>query len=150
MPVTSTIIIILAILMSILIGYHLGQKIAIIRRDKHWQSELINQRKDAIVRSRAVLAGHFSEQLSPFLPNFPFNPSECKFLGKPIDFLVFQGMDKKEIDNIVFVEVKSGNSKLSPQEKKLKDAIESKRVSWQEYRVPEGLTKRDDNIYEVD
>ena len=79
------------------------------------------------------------------MPDFPFNPNECKFLGKPIDFLVFEGIDNKEINNIVFVEVKSGNSKLSQQERKLKDAIENKRVSWKEYRVPEDLTKRNDD-----
>ena len=76
-----------------------------------------NHRKDAILRSRSVLGGHFSEQLAPYLPDFEYLPTECRFIGKPIDFIVFKGMDDKKIDEIIFVEVKSGNAKLSSQEK---------------------------------
>ncbi len=150
MPETINLITIILIIL-IPLAFFLGKLISKLQRDKHWESQLTDHRKDAVLRSRAVLAGHFSEQLSPFLPDFPFNPNECKFLGKPIDFLVFQGMDQKEINNVIFVEVKSGNSKLSQQERKLKDAIKNKRVSWQEYRVPEDITrKKDDNTYQAD
>jgi predicted Holliday junction resolvase-like endonuclease len=98
-------------------------------------------RQEAIQRSRAVLGGQFSEQLSPFLPDFPYSPTECRFIGKPIDFLVFQGMDEKNISEVKFVEVKSSKSQLNKQEKSLKDAIKNKKVSWEEYRVPEEVTR---------
>ena len=78
------------------------------------------------------------------MPNFKHLPTECTFIGKPIDFLVFKGSDEKKIDEIVFVEVKSGNSRLSTHEKNLKDAVENKRVRWEEYRIPEELTKKKD------
>ena len=45
--------------------------------------EIKEHRRDAISRSRYVLFGQFSEQLAPFLPNFNFNPNECRFIGKP-------------------------------------------------------------------
>lgn len=91
-------------------------------------------RKDAIMRSRAVLNGQINEQLAPFLPGFSWKPSEARFIGKPVDFVVFKGMDEKKIDEVVFVEVKTGKSKLSSQEKHLKEAIENGKVSWAEYR----------------
>ncbi|GAH57636.1 unnamed protein product, partial [marine sediment metagenome] len=59
--------------------------------------------------------------------------------GKPIDLIVFKGMDEKDINEVVFVEVKSGKAKLSPVEKKLKDTIKNKKVRWEEYRIPEEL-----------
>lgn len=96
------------------------------------------------MKSRAVLGGQFSEQLAPYLPNFKYLPTECKFLGKPIDFLVFKGMDEKKIDEVVFVEVKSGNAKLNQHEKNLKETIEKKRVRWVEYRIPKELTDKKD------
>ena len=97
------------------------------------------------MKSRAVLSGMFSEQLAPYLPDFNFKPTEVRFLGKPVDFIVFKGIDGKEINEIVFVEVKSGKSQLSKVEKSLKKTIENKKVSWEEYRIPEDLTrKRDD------
>ena len=70
------------------------------------------------------------------MPGFPYLPTECRFVGKPTDFIVFKGMDEKKINEIVFVEVKSGDSKLSSQEKNLKEAIEKKRVRFEEYRIP--------------
>ncbi len=51
-------------------------------------------------------------------------------------------MDEKKIEEVVFVEVKSGKARLSEQEKNLKEAIEKKRVRFEEYRIPEELTKK--------
>jgi len=136
------IITIIVFLIGLGVAYWIGYKTGAFRKDKYWEAELPGHRKDAIMKSRAVLGGQFSEQLAPYLPDFEYLPTECRFVGKPIDFLVFKGMDKKEIEEVVFVEVKSGKSKLSQSEKKLKEAIEKKKVSWREYRIPEGITKR--------
>jgi predicted Holliday junction resolvase-like endonuclease len=141
----TIIIFLLILLIGIIIAYTIGKKNGIFQRDSYWEKQMPDQRKEAIMKSRAVIGGQFSEQLAPYLPDFKFLPTECRFLGKPIDFLVFRGMDEKTIDEVVFVEVKSGNSKLSPQEKNLKDVIEKRKVRWEEYRVPEGVTRKRNN-----
>ena len=141
----NTILTVLLFLIGLILAYFVGQKIATIKRDKYWESEIPGHRKDAILKSRSVLGGLFSEQLAPFLPNFNFNPTECRFLGKPVDFIVFKGLDNKKVDEIIFVEVKSGKSKLSSVEKSLKEAIKNKKVSWEEYRISEGVTKKRGN-----
>ena len=130
------------IVIAIIIGiicYLIGYYISKIRRDRYWDSQIDSHRQDAIARSRAVLAGNFSEQLAPYLPNFPFNPSECKFIGKPVDFIVFHGLDEKNVTGVSFVEVKSGKAKLSGTEKTVKDAIDKGNVNWVDYRVPDGI-----------
>jgi predicted Holliday junction resolvase-like endonuclease len=86
------------------------------------------------MRSRAVISGQVSEQMAPYLPGFNHNPSEARFIGKPIDFVVFSGLDGKSVEEVVFVEVKTGGSRVSPVERSLKDAIEGGRVRWEEYR----------------
>ncbi len=134
--------IILFLIGLIIVAYWLGQKAGAFRRDKYWEDEIPNHRKDAILKSRAILGGQFSEQLAPFLPDFEYLPTECRFVGKPIDLIVFKGMDNKDINEVVFVEIKSGNAKLSPVEKKLKETIKNKKVRWEEYRIPEELTKK--------
>ena len=125
----------------LLIGIVIGHIIGAIRRNKYWEAQIEAERKDAIAKSRAVLGGLFSEQLAPYLPDFPYNPSEVRFIGKPIDFIVFKGADNKEIKEVVFVEVKSGKAKINNHEKNLKNAIEKKKVRWEEYRIPEDVTK---------
>lgn len=46
----------------------------------------------------------------------------------------------QHIDEVVFVEIKSGNSQLSHNERTLRDAIQAKRVRWHEYRVDHAIT----------
>jgi predicted Holliday junction resolvase-like endonuclease len=132
-------ILVVVFLFSVFVAYKIGKRNGAFEKDIWWKNELPNQRKDAILKSRRVLSGNFSEQLAPFLPDFKYNPNECKFLGKPIDFLVFRGLDENKIDEIVFVEVKSGKSKLSKREKSLREAIDNKKIKWEEYRVPDDL-----------
>ena len=143
--VDTTIIILVIALIAVFIAFWIGSKVGAFRKHKEWEEALPEHRKDAIMKSRAVLGGQFSEQLAPFLPNFKYLPTEARFIGKPIDFLVFKGMDEKKINEVVFVEVKSGNAKTSSVEKSLKETIENKRVRWEEYRIPEELTKKKDD-----
>ncbi len=135
--------IIFVIFLVALIAYVVGKKMGEMLRDKYWEKEVEQARQDAVKRSRAVLGGQFSEQLAPYLPEFPYSPTECRFIGKPVDFIVFKGMDAKSIKEIVFVEVKSGKSVLSGQERALREAVVGGRVTWFEYQVPEGVTTAD-------
>ena len=92
-------------------------------------------RKDAVKRSRAVLNGQLSEQLAPFFPDFPANPTEIRFIGQPVDYIAFNGSSQGTITDISFIEIKTGSSALSPVEKALKDAIEKKKIKYIEYRA---------------
>lgn len=95
-----------------------------------------NVRKDAVKRSKAVIGGQVAEQIAPFLPNFPANPSDARFIGKPVDFIVFSGLSETEkIDEILFVEVKTGKSALNEREKEVKKAVEKGKVRYVEYRI---------------
>lgn len=92
-------------------------------------------RESAIQQSRAVTRGQIYEQLVPYLPEFQFNPKDAQFLGKPVDFVVFDGLDEGEVRRIVFVEVKTGASTLTTRERRVRDAIRCGRVEWQEIRA---------------
>ncbi|MCI6442448.1 Holliday junction resolvase-like protein [Treponema sp.] len=97
-------------------------------------SLLKKQRKDAVKKSRAVIGGQVAEQLAPYLPEFPCNPGDVCFLGKPVDFIGFTGLtESDEIHEVMFIEVKTGQSKLNGHEKQLKDAIQKGRVRYVEY-----------------
>ena len=100
-------------------------------------------KKSSLRFQRSVLGGKFSEHFAPYLPSFPadLKASEAKFMGDPVDFIVFKGLDEKNITKVVFVEVKSGRAGFNHNEKSLKDAIDNKRVRYIPYRVPEDITK---------
>lgn len=142
----TLIILAVVFLVGLGIAYWIGKRSGHNDREQYWLEQLPLHRKDAIAKSRAVLGGQFSEQLAPYLPDFDYLPTEVRFIGKPIDFIVFKGMDEKNISEVIFVEVKSGKAKMNGQERKLKDTIDKKRVRWVEYRIPEELTgKREED-----
>ena len=96
---------------------------------------LKKERQDAIKRSRAVLGGQMVEQVSPYLPGFPCNPADARFIGKPIDFIGFSGLAEKNcVDEVLLIEVKTGDSKLSDREKEIKNAVKEGRVRYVEYK----------------
>ena len=125
---TTTLILVIIFILGIIFGKAF-QKI----KDKN---ELSKQREDAVKRSRAVLGGQFAEQLAPYFPDFPCNPGDVKFLGKPIDFIAFPGMaEGKKIDEIILIEVKSGESQLSEREKEIKEAVLKGKIRYIQYRI---------------
>jgi predicted Holliday junction resolvase-like endonuclease len=100
-----------------------------------WKARYTEQiRADAIRASRAVTTGKIAEQLVPHFPAFPLNPRETRFLGSPIDFVVFDGLEDGTVRRIVFVEVKTGAAALSRRERLVRDAVKAGRVEWLEVR----------------
>jgi len=100
-----------------------------------WKANYTKQiRKDSVDRSRATISGQVHEQLLPYLPDFPFDPKDVRFLGAPVDLLVFDGLNAGKLERIVFVEVKTGNSQLSPRERQVRDMVQARGVSWEEIR----------------
>jgi predicted Holliday junction resolvase-like endonuclease len=87
-------------------------------------------RLDAVQRSVAVTKGKVTEHIVPYLPGFDLDPKDVRFLGTPIDLIAFDGLNASEEVEIVFIEVKTGQSALSPRERAVKQAVEAKRVSW--------------------
>ena len=134
------IILLLAVVIAAVFAYTLGTRHGISEEGRRWEEREPDIREDARKRSRATTAGLFSEQLAPYLPDFPFSPTEARFIGAPIDFIVFQGLHEERIEQAVFVEVKSGGSRLSKSQRLIRDAIHDGRVDWFEYRVPRSLS----------
>ncbi len=92
-------------------------------------------RQDAINRSQAVIKGKITEHLVPYFPLFPFNPKDARFIGSPIDILIFDGMDDDELKEIVFLEIKVGESRITLRQRQIRDAITEGRVVWRELRL---------------
>ena len=92
-------------------------------------------RDDAVQRSLAVTAGKVHEQLVPYLPEFGFNPKDARFLGSPVDLVVFEGLAAGQVRRVVFLEVKTGGAPLTPRERQVRDVVEAREVVWAELRL---------------
>jgi predicted Holliday junction resolvase-like endonuclease len=126
---------VLCCLLFLIVGLRTGFRQG-TRQERHeWEAHRLEEIvRGRLKQSRAVLGGLVSEQMAPLLPGFPFDPGDCRFVGKPVDFIVFKGMNEKNIVEVVFLEVKSGAAtSLNDQEKKLRDAVRAGRVRWAEF-----------------
>lgn len=80
-------------------------------------------RQDAINRSRSVITGQVTEHLIPHFPSFPYNPKDVRFIGSPIDLIVFDGMTEGNLKAIIFLEVKTGKSALNARQRSIRDVV---------------------------
>lgn len=117
-------------LLGIAGGLAVGYAIHVIWRLRY--TRLI--RSDAAKRSQAVSAGKAFEQLVPFFPDFGFDPRDARFLGSPVDLIVFDGLSEGKVRRVVFVEVKTGKSHLSDRERQVRDVVVARSVEWVEVR----------------
>jgi predicted Holliday junction resolvase-like endonuclease len=130
---TISVLTVLLLAAVFLIGKSAGR-----RSERHANAENTQRiRADAVKRSRAVLGGQMVEQVAPFLPGFPCNPADVRFVGKPVDFIGFPGAaEGRPVEEVLFIEVKSGSSSLSRRERDIKEAVKAGRVRYVEYREP--------------
>ena len=142
MSIFDLFIIIAAFILGLIVAYLIFRaRVSVFeeraRNDlERWKLECTNDiRKDSVNRSRSTLKGRISEQMAPLLPEFPFAPADARFIGNPIDFVVFDGYTKAKDEkgdaiSVVLVEVKKGKGRLSREETLIKKAVEEGRVSW--------------------
>ena len=109
-----------------------------VRAEKRFMEMKEIFKQEVLEKSRAVLKGRISEQIIPFLEQFKYNPSDARFIGSPIDYIIFDGYTELK-DNrvekpitVILADVKSGKSAtLTHEQKKIKEAVEEKRVRWE-------------------
>ena len=105
-------------------------------------AEELKERKDELKRqkvlatdraentSKYVNMGKMLEKYISTMKDFKLESTDCRFMGDPIDLLTFNGYSKNKIESLTFVEVKSGNAKLSKSQKAIKKAVKEERVSY--------------------
>jgi len=97
-------------------------------------------RENAVQRSLAVTAGKVHEQLVPYLPEFGFNPKDARFLGSPVDLVIFDGLAAGAVRRVVFLEVKTGGAALTTRERQVREVIDAREVVWAELRLNRSAT----------
>lgn len=106
------------------------------------QQALTAAQKRSVNTSRAVLKGKMAEQLAPIMPKFQYLPSDAKFLGDPVDYVVFDGYtDFRDGDGlaedieVVLIDIKSGGARLSKGQQAIARAIQEGRVRFETIRI---------------
>lgn len=101
----------------------------------------------AIKSSRHINFGMITQHLMPFFKDFKFNHKDVRFIGSPIDLIVFDGLtEEKDSITIHIIEVKTGTSKLNKVQQKIKLAVHNKHVEWHEM-TSSGIVSGDGSLF---
>jgi predicted Holliday junction resolvase-like endonuclease len=109
------------------------------KEDLKIQREAISKKKSSTQQrvettTNSVNMGFILERLAPVLEHFPFDKNDCRSLFDPIDYVIFEGLQKTgKVQKIFFVDIKSGKAKLKANQKAIKQMIEQKKVEFKNY-----------------
>jgi len=93
---------------------------------KEKYNKILSQKKSSEVR-----VGKIGENMAPFLTDWPYDPNRFRFIGNPVDGIQFTD------EEIIFVEIKTGKSRLTKSQKRLKNIILNGNVKFATFRIGE-------------
>jgi len=111
-------------------------------KDKNGQLKRNFQKMLSQKKSSEVRVGKIGENLAPFLSDWPYDPNNFRFLGNPVDGIQFTP------DEIIFIEIKTGKSKLTKSQRNARKLVNAGKVSFAMFRINEDgatLIKDDEN-----
>lgn len=107
-----------------------------------WKTEVEDKlRRDALAKSRAVLKGKLAEQLAPIFSVFGFNPSDARFIGDPVDYVIFDGytLVKERIEDkpikIILADIKTGEATLTYEQRRIQEGIKQRLIEFKIIRL---------------
>ena len=106
------------------------------------REEVSQVRIATVNQSRAVLKGKMAEQVAPLLPGFAYWPADARFLGDPVDYVIFDGYsackdnhtDGSDIE-VVILDIKRGQATLTREQRRIAEAVACGRVRFEVVRV---------------
>lgn len=134
-----------AVAIGVILGIVVGAGVTgffLVRSMLRHSAALKKARETSVRQSDSTIRGRIAEQFAPLLPGFPYTPGDAKFLGDPIDYVVFHGLNDARFGNgdvesieVVLLDVKYGKSELSTYQRAIARAIEAGRVRFRVIRV---------------
>ena len=92
------------------------------------QNKKIHELKSS-KKSIEVKHGNKIEQFIPFMKDYKYDSNYFRSLGSPVDGIQF------EEDEIIILEFKTGNSRLSDKQRNIKFLVENGKVRFEEIRI---------------
>lgn len=97
------------------------------------------ERKQAVKEhkkeSGRTKVGQTIEKLIPMMEEFRYDPSDARFIGAPVDYVIFHGLTEGEIRELVFLEVKSGKEGLTPVQRQVERCALLQQVRFGLFKV---------------
>ena len=92
-------------------------------------------KKKSVSHSRNSILGEVTEKVTPLLPEFPYHTKDLVFIGKGVDYIVFDGLSRGNLKEIIFLEIKSWASQLNKNEAMIKTYLKKYPIKYEILKV---------------
>lgn len=141
----ALVIVLAAALIAVLVLLVVRERQAATYRARYTATpaEVEKARRDSVAISKGTTLGQAAEHLAPWFPDVvdQFAPGDWRFLGSPVDFVVFDGLSDGAVKRVVLVEVKSGKQSLSARQAQIRTALRSGELplAWMTLPAPKAV-----------
>ena len=97
------------------------------------EQEANAKRDDAIKRGRDEVPKLVISSLSDKVVSSKYDPYDIKPINHPIDFIIYDGMNKASVENVIFLHQKNNN--LLQLHKSIHETVENKKYDWKVARI---------------
>jgi len=101
---------------------------AFAEREKELKESKLSVDVESEKKAIEIGFGTIIENFVPAYKGLKMQFCECRPLFEPIDMVVFNGLMKNAVDSITFLEIKSGNAQLKPNQRMIRDTINDGKV----------------------
>jgi predicted Holliday junction resolvase-like endonuclease len=118
-----------------------------------FQEKIRLAREDSVVRSRVANLAKAAERVAPLLPGFDYDPADVQWVGGTVDFIVWHGLSRDDAKvEVVLLDVKNGKADLNQRQRRIRNAVEEKRVRFDVFRpqLPEPELEAADDVLAVE
>jgi len=105
------------------------------KREDLFDKQKSKIREKAIERGRAKVPILVKKSMSKQFTKLNYDPYDIKAILHPIDFVVFNGMNKDAMKDVVLLSRKTSNSNLDVLHKGIEKAVNEKSYDWKVVRV---------------
>jgi predicted Holliday junction resolvase-like endonuclease len=100
-----------------------------------FQEKIRLAREDSVARSRVANLAKAAERVAPLLPGFDYDPADVQWVGGTVDFIVWHGLSRDDAKvEVVLLDVKNGKADLNQRQRRIRNAVEEKRVRFDVFR----------------
>ena len=90
-------------------------------------------REAAVQRGREKVPQMVISSLSDKMVSTKYDPYDIKPINHPIDYIIYDGMNKASVENVIFLHQKNNN--LSQLHKSIHETIKEKKYDWKVARI---------------
>ena len=109
--------------------------LAMDKKEDRFDEKESELRENAREKGRKEAEKAIAAAVDPKFKALKLNPYDIKSILNPVDFVVFDGMNKDNLKNILFLSKSIRNPALNVARKQVKNTVEQKNYEWKVARI---------------